>query len=68
MIKKRHNSNTNCLTNPPEVRLSVRTREPVTPWQVELLEEFIKPEMRQPFTLIFEVGQVEEIQRSESTR
>jgi uncharacterized hydrophobic protein (TIGR00271 family) len=59
------NSNTNWLTNPPEVRLSVRAKEPVTPRQVELLEEFIKREMGQPFTLIFEVGQVEEIRRSE---
>ncbi|MEH2370569.1 DUF389 domain-containing protein [Nostoc sp.] len=62
------NSNTNWLTNPPEVRLSVRAREPVTPRQVELLEEFIKREMGQPFTLIFEVGQVEEIRSSEPTR
>ncbi len=61
------NSNTNWLTNPPEVRLSVRAREPVTPRQVELLEEFIKQEMGQPFTLIFEVGQVEEIRRSQPT-
>ncbi|MCC5607114.1 DUF389 domain-containing protein [Nostoc sp. CHAB 5834] len=61
------NSNTNWLTNPPEVRLSVRAREPVTPRQVELLEEFIKREMGQPFTLIFEVGQVEEIRSSEPT-
>lgn len=61
------NSNTNWLANPPEVRLSVRAREPVTPRQVELLEEFIEREMGQPFTLIFEVGQVEEIRRSEPT-
>ncbi|MBD2506136.1 DUF389 domain-containing protein [Nostoc sp. ATCC 53789] len=61
------NSNTNWLTNPPEVRLSVRAREPVTPRQVELLEQFIKREMGQPFTLIFEVGQVEEIRSSEPT-
>ncbi|MBG1242458.1 DUF389 domain-containing protein [Nostoc sp. NZL] len=61
------NSNTNWLTNPPEVRLSVRAREPVTPRQVELLEEFIEREMGQTFTLIFEVGQVEEIRRSEPT-
>ncbi|MBD0386767.1 MAG: DUF389 domain-containing protein [Nostoc sp. C3-bin3] len=62
------NSNTNWLANPPEVRLSVRAREPVTPRQVELLEEFIKREMGQTFTLIFEVGQVEEIRSSEPTR
>ncbi|WP_416212791.1 DUF389 domain-containing protein [Nostoc sp. LEGE 12450] len=62
------NSNTNWLTNPPEVRLSVRAREPVTPRQVELLEEFIKREMGQAFTLIFEVAEVEEIRSSEPTR
>ncbi|MBD2533215.1 DUF389 domain-containing protein [Nostoc flagelliforme FACHB-838] len=61
------NSNTNWLTNPPEVRLSVRAKEPVTPRQVELLEAFIKREMGQAFTLIFEVGQVEEIRSSEPT-
>jgi hypothetical protein len=56
------------LTNPPEVRLNVRAKEPVTPRQVELLEEFIKQEMGQAFTLIFEVAQVEEIRSSEPTR
>ncbi|KAM3116559.1 DUF389 domain-containing protein [Phormidesmis sp. 146-33] len=53
------------LSQPPIVRLSVRAREPVTPRQVQLLEEFISREMRQPFTLIFEVGQIEEVRRSE---
>ncbi|MFN6473579.1 MAG: DUF389 domain-containing protein [Nostoc sp. SerVER01] len=62
------NSNTNWLANPPEVRLSVRAREPVTPRQVELLEKFIEREMGQRFTLIFEVGQVEEIRRYEPTQ
>ncbi|MBD2387473.1 DUF389 domain-containing protein [Cylindrospermum sp. FACHB-282] len=56
-------TNTNWLTNPPEVRLSVRAKGRVTPRQVQLLEEFIEKEMGQPFTLIFEVGQVEEIRR-----
>ncbi|WP_026732433.1 DUF389 domain-containing protein [Fischerella sp. PCC 9605] len=58
-------SQTNWLTNPPEVRLNVRAKEPVTPWQVQLLEEFIEREMGQPFTLIFEVGQVEEVRRED---
>lgn len=57
--------NTNWLINPPEVRLSVRAKEPVTPRQVQLLEEFIEREMGQPFTLVFEVGQVEEVRRAE---
>lgn len=55
----------NWLSNPPVVRLNVRAREPITPRQVKLLEEFISQEMNQPFTLIFEVGQVEEVRRSE---
>jgi len=57
--------NTNWLTNPPEVRLSVRAKETVTPRQVQLLEEFIEREMGQQFTLVFEVGQVQEVRRQE---
>ncbi|WP_129590175.1 TIGR00341 family protein [Gloeocapsopsis dulcis] len=57
------NSNVNWLSNPPVVRLNVRSRDPVTPRQVELLEEFLAREMGQRFTLIFEVGQIEEVRR-----
>jgi uncharacterized hydrophobic protein (TIGR00271 family) len=56
-------SNVNWLSNPPQVRLSVRAKEPITPTQVRLLEEFLAKEMNQPFTLIFEVGQIEEVRR-----
>lgn len=56
-------SNINWLSNPPVVRLNVRSREPVTPRQVELLEEFLSRELGQRFTLIFEVGQIEEVRR-----
>ena len=49
------------------MRLSVRAKEPVTPRQMQLLEEFIERQMGQPFTLIFEVGQVEEVRREEAT-
>ncbi|MBF2008216.1 MAG: DUF389 domain-containing protein [Chlorogloeopsis fritschii C42_A2020_084] len=56
---------TNWLVNPPQIRLNVRAREPVTPWQVQLLEEFIEREMGQSFTLIFEVGEVQEVQRED---
>ena len=54
---------TNWLANPPEVRLTVRSRETITPKQVGLLEEFLEQSMRQPFTLIFEISQVEEVTR-----
>jgi uncharacterized hydrophobic protein (TIGR00271 family) len=56
-------SDVNWLSNPPVVRLSVRTKEPITPTQVHLLEEFLAKEMSQPFTLIFEVGKIEEVRR-----
>lgn len=57
-------SSTNWLVNPPEVQLSVRAQDAVTPRQVKLLEEFIEREMGQRFTLIFEVAQVEEVRSS----
>ncbi|MBW4475473.1 MAG: DUF389 domain-containing protein [Tolypothrix brevis GSE-NOS-MK-07-07A] len=54
-------SDTNWLTNPPQVRLSVRAKEPISPKQVRLLEAFLAKEMGQPFKLIFEVSQIEEV-------
>jgi uncharacterized hydrophobic protein (TIGR00271 family) len=54
---------TNWLVNPPEVRLTVRSQEAITPKQVGLLEDFIEKSMRQPFTLVFEITQVEEVTR-----
>ena len=60
------NSDTNWLTSPPEVRLQVRSQDPVTPKQVRLLEEFLEREIGQPFRLIFEVGKVQEV-RAESS-
>jgi uncharacterized hydrophobic protein (TIGR00271 family) len=57
---------TNWLVYPPEVRLNVQAKEPVTPRQVTLLEEFLQREMRQRFTLIFNVGQVQEIRGEKS--
>ncbi|MCY7283121.1 MAG: hypothetical protein LH679_06695, partial [Cyanobacteria bacterium CAN_BIN43] len=52
---------TNWLMNPPEVYLSVRAQVPITPKQVSLLQAFVDREMEQPFTLVFIVGQVQEI-------
>ncbi len=54
-------SDTNWLTKPPQVRLSVRAKEPISPKQVRLLEAFLAKEMGQSFKLIFEVSQVEEV-------
>jgi uncharacterized membrane protein len=54
-------SDTNWLTNPPEVHLSVRTQKAVTPKQVRLLEEFVSKSMHKKFILIFDVSQVEQV-------
>ena len=54
-------SDTNWLTKPPEVSLTVRSSEALTPKQVQLLEAFVETEMGQKFTLIFQVSQVEEV-------
>jgi uncharacterized hydrophobic protein (TIGR00271 family) len=54
---------TNWLMNPPEVQLVVRADEPVTPKQVQLLEEFIEREMKRYFRLVFNVSQVEVVTR-----
>lgn len=62
------NVDTNWLTTPPQVRLSVRSPEPITSKQVQLLEAFIEREMGQPFTLIFTVSQVEEVTQSSQSQ
>ena len=51
------------MSNPPQVRLTVRSNKVLTPKQVQLLEKFVEREMGQPFTLIFEVSQLEEVRR-----
>lgn len=57
----------NWLTNPPEVYLTVRAQEVLTPKQVLLLEEFVEQKMGQPFTLIFQVSQVKDVRREVPT-
>ncbi|WP_225852676.1 hypothetical protein, partial [Haemophilus parainfluenzae] len=42
---------TTWITNPPEVSLVVYATEPVTPKQVQLLENFLDKEMGSPFKL-----------------
>lgn len=53
--------NTNWLTTPPEIALTVRSSEPVTPKQVQLLEQFVASELGRPYKLVFLVSQVEEV-------
>lgn len=62
------NSDVNWFTDPPQVRLSVRTSGDLTPKQVRLLEEFVAKEMGQHFTLIFQVSQVEVVRREKLTQ
>lgn len=46
---------------PPKVYLTVRTKDVVTPKQVRLVEEFIHREIGRPFTLVFQVEQIQEV-------
>lgn len=60
------NSDINWRTKPPEVRLKVYTTEPVTPKQVQLLEEYVEDRMDREFKLILRVSEVEEVTREEA--
>lgn len=52
---------TDWLQSPPQVFLTVYSDSPVTPVQVNLLEEFVAKEMRRSFQLTFLVGQLDEV-------
>jgi uncharacterized hydrophobic protein (TIGR00271 family) len=53
--------NVNWLTTPPEATLVVHALDPVSPKQVQLLENFVATEMGRPFRLIFQVNQIDEV-------
>jgi len=52
---------TDWYTHPPQVRLTVRSPEPITPRQVQLLEQFLARRMGQKFTLIVDVNPIQEV-------
>ncbi|MEL6159765.1 MAG: DUF389 domain-containing protein [Cyanobacteria bacterium J06554_11] len=59
-------SYTNWQTAPPEVNMVVNANQPITPRQVELLEEHIARRMNQPFRFVFQVSEVKEVTRESS--
>ncbi|MEB3220223.1 MAG: DUF389 domain-containing protein [Nostocales cyanobacterium 94392] len=58
---------TNWLVNPPEIRLTVRSKKSLTPKQVELLENFINQQMNREFQLVIEIPQVEEVRKQKKS-
>ncbi|MFZ4444934.1 MAG: DUF389 domain-containing protein, partial [Planktothrix agardhii] len=48
--------------DPPIAYLKVRATEPVTPRQVGLVQDFINQKMRQNFTLVFLVEDIERVE------
>lgn len=52
---------TDWLKSPPQITLTVYADSEVTPKQVDLLEQFVAREMGRPFSLIFLVAQLEEV-------
>ncbi|MEL6602315.1 MAG: DUF389 domain-containing protein [Cyanobacteria bacterium J06614_10] len=59
-------SYTNWQTAPPEVSMVVNANQPITPRQVELLEDYIARRMNQQFRFIFQVSEVKEVTRESS--
>jgi uncharacterized hydrophobic protein (TIGR00271 family) len=59
---------TEWLGESPAVNLVVYAREPVTPKQVRLLEDFLEAEMGRPFQLIFQVSDLEEVNNTSDFR
>jgi uncharacterized hydrophobic protein (TIGR00271 family) len=51
----------NWLTKPPEIALTVRAAEPISPKQVELLEQFLAQELGRSYRLTFFVSQLDAI-------
>ena len=56
-------STTNWQLTVPEVEMVVNASEPITPRQVELLEEYITRRMGQPFRFVFQVSEIKEVTR-----
>ncbi|MGD1895388.1 MAG: DUF389 domain-containing protein [Phormidesmis sp.] len=56
-------SRTNWQLPVPEVRMVVNSSQPITPRQVELLENHIARRMNQPFRFVFQVSEVQEVTR-----
>lgn len=54
--------------SPPIVRLIVLANEPLTPKQVGLVEQFLQQEMKQPFKLVFQVREVQEVRTDSATK
>ncbi|MEM8809030.1 MAG: DUF389 domain-containing protein [Cyanobacteria bacterium P01_G01_bin.38] len=59
------NSETNWLTSPPEVKLTVYATRAITPTQVSLLEKHIENQMKRPFKLIIQFSRVEQVTNEE---
>jgi len=58
----------NWVSNPPQARLTVYAKQPVTPRQVELLESFVAEEIGRPLQLIFLVSYVQEVRSDRPKR
>ncbi len=56
-------SRTDWQMEPPVVQMIVNSKEPITPNQVKLLEDYISRRMNQPFRFVFQVSEVKEVTR-----
>ncbi|NJL78119.1 MAG: DUF389 domain-containing protein [Richelia sp. RM2_1_2] len=58
---------TNWLVNPPEIRLTVRSKKSLTPKQVGFLEDFINEQMNAKYQLVVEIPQIEEVRKQKKS-
>ncbi|MEL7227157.1 MAG: hypothetical protein AAGL17_20560, partial [Cyanobacteria bacterium J06576_12] len=58
-------SRTNWQLSVPEVRMVVNASQPITPRQVELLENYILRRMNRQFHFVFQVSEIKEVTRED---
>ncbi|MFB2878955.1 DUF389 domain-containing protein [Floridanema aerugineum] len=65
MVELKH-TNVDWSAQPPRVYLTVRSNNQISPNQVHLVENFLSKEMGRPFTLVFQVEQIQEVRAKDS--
>lgn len=59
-------TNVDWSAKPPKVFLTVRSKNVVTPNQVRPVEDFLAKQIGRPFTLVFQVEQIQEVRAKDS--
>jgi len=60
------NSHTDWQVNPPVMYMVVNSNTPITPWQVQQLEEYIFNRLNKRFRFVFQVSETKEVSRDKA--